>query len=82
MAVCRQRVINCSAEDVIDVLLNGGAAVPLNKNVLENGNVAVASGSESLKSKPPMPLEVSLLRECDSAIMLIYAFMCFRWPNG
>lgn len=82
VAVCRQRVINCSAEDVIDVLLNGGAAVPLNKNVLENGNVAVASGSESLKSKPPMPLEVSLLRECDSAIMLIYAFMCFRWPNG
>lgn len=74
VAVCRQRVINCSAEDVIEVLLNGSAAVPLNKNGLENGNVAVASGSDSLKAKPIMPLEVSLLRECkfcDSTIRLI-----------
>lgn len=53
IAVCRQRLINCSAEHVMELLLGpnrGSETSSMEK--LENGDLA--------KMKPEMPLEVSL----------------------
>lgn len=47
IAFCRQRLINCSAEHVMEMLLNASPA----PEKLENGDL--------VKSKPEMPTEVS-----------------------
>lgn len=52
IAFCRQRLINCSAEHVMEILLTRSPAAASNSmEKLENGD---------LKMKPEMPLEVSL----------------------
>lgn len=62
IAICRQRVLNCSAEDVIGTLLTdeknqmkNGGIVP---EKLENGTIPATT---TVSAKPEMPLEVCAL---------------------
>jgi acyl-CoA thioesterase FadM len=50
IAICRQRLINCSAEDIMDILLTETPTYATSTEKLENG--------ELVKLKPEMPLEV------------------------
>lgn len=52
IAICRQRLINCSAEHVMEMLLAASPArASTSMEKLENGDL--------VKMKPEMPLEVS-----------------------
>lgn len=55
IAICRQRLIDCSAEHVMDILLaaNSPSSASSSMEKLENGDL--------VKLKPEMPLEVSSL---------------------
>lgn len=57
IAICRQRVLNCTADEVIDTLLTS------EKNQLKNGGTEKlengTTGIEATGNKPEMPLEVS-----------------------
>lgn len=60
IAICRQRVLNCSADDVIDTLLAD------EKNQMKNGGIVPAKlemgttipATTMVSEKPEMPLEV------------------------
>lgn len=50
IAICKQRVIDCSAEDVMEILLKETPTQETANEKLENGDL--------IKLKPEMPLEV------------------------
>lgn len=51
IAICRQRLINCSAENIMDLLLIETPTNASSTEKLENGDL--------IKLKPEMPLEVN-----------------------
>lgn len=53
IAICKQRVIDCSAEDVMEILLKETPTTETSTEKLENGDL--------IKLKPEMPLEVSFV---------------------
>lgn len=53
IAICKQRVIDCSADDIMDILLKETPTTATSNEKLENGDL--------IKLKPEMPLEVSKL---------------------
>lgn len=55
IAICKQRVIDCSAEDVMEILLKETPTQETTNEKLENGDL--------IKLKPEMPLEVTATRE-------------------
>lgn len=52
IAFCKQRVMDCSAEDIMETLLKETPTVEASTEKLENGDL--------IKLKPEMPLEVKL----------------------
>jgi hypothetical protein len=50
IAICKQRVIDCSADDVMEILLKETPTTETSQEKLENGDL--------IKLKPEMPLEV------------------------
>lgn len=50
IAICKQRVIDCSADDIMEILLKETPTTETSNEKLENGDL--------IKLKPEMPLEV------------------------
>ncbi|CRK90770.1 CLUMA_CG004462, isoform A [Clunio marinus] len=57
IAICKQRLIDCSADDVMDLLLKETPTVESSTEKLENGDL--------VRLKPEMPLEVQKWNECN-----------------
>lgn len=55
IAICKQRVIDCSAEDIMEILLKESPTTETMSEKIENGDL--------IKLKPEMPLEVSFWYE-------------------
>lgn len=51
IAICKQRVIDCSADEIMELLLKETPTTETSSEKLENGDL--------IKLKPEMPLEVS-----------------------
>lgn len=64
IAICKQRVINCSADEVMEILLKETPTQEMSDQKLENGDL--------IKLKPEMPPEVSEL------FHQIYFIRCLR----
>lgn len=78
IVICRQRLIDCSAEEVMDILLKKNSSQQSQESIcgkMENGELS--------KVKPELPDEVSRLWNLPSSNPLKSLFkLFFRWRNG
>ena len=63
IAICKQRLINCSSEEIMDIMLSETPTHADSTEKLENGDL--------VRYKPDMPLEVSLMVDLFTQITLL-----------
>lgn len=77
VAICRQRLIGVSADEVINCLL-----LSPESNVIKNGLSKVENG-DLVQGKPDLPLDVTQKSNGESQRWHDFNFeFCFRLPNG
>lgn len=69
IAICRQRLTECSAEHIMEILLSETTNVASSTEKLENGDL--------IKLKPELPLEVSVNFEEITAGNIFYNYISF-----